>query len=419
MKAVVLETRGREAAVLAMDGGVYIAHGRYRVGETIDYKEAKRPSARQWVAAAAAMVALLGTSAGLWVDRNYVAYAEVSLDVNPSIVYTINRRDRVLGVRAVNEDAKGIVESLEQDGIRFATLNDAVDRTMALLENDGYLDEAQTDYVLVNVSADDDDRKTRLTGEVEEAMSKTMERDTTLEYRIDTSDRATAKDARDNGMSTGRYAAWKQKEEKPGDARYDMEAYSDMPVKEIIGGPSADDDRALPENEGAGAIPQPETPATPMETDPGATEPEEKNDSPAMNPQDSAEPRERAAAMDEEPEKESVGNDRNSQKMGVEKPATMQEDNSRPGGDQQVSPEPQEKSGTNGEGNRELPTDQRQPDGNDGTSQGKANGYASTQTDGRAGGRPAGESAGGIPNKAQGNPERGGGPSGSGPQPGR
>ena len=142
MKAVVLETRGREAAVLAMDGGVYIANGKYHVGETIDYREAKRPSVRQWAVAAAAVVALLDASAGLWVDRNYVAYAEVSLDVNLSIVYTVNRQDRVLGVRAVNEDAKGIVESLEQDGVRFATLTDAVDRTMALLEDEGYLDAA-------------------------------------------------------------------------------------------------------------------------------------------------------------------------------------------------------------------------------------------------------------------------------------
>ena len=255
MKAVVLETRGREAAVLAMDGGVYIANGKYHVGETIDYREAKRPSARQWVAAVAAMVVLLGASAGLWVDRNYVAYAEVSLDVNPSIVYTVNRRDRVLGVRTVNEDAKDIVESLEQDGIRFATLTDAVDRTMALLEDEGYLNEEQEDYVLVNVSADDGNRQTRLTGEVEADMSKTMERDATLEYRIDTSDRATAKDARDNGMSTGRYAAWKQEEEKPDDAHPDMEGYSDMPVREIMGGSAADGDRSMPENEGAESMP--------------------------------------------------------------------------------------------------------------------------------------------------------------------
>ena len=40
-------------------------------------------------------------------------------------------------------------------------------------------------------------------------------------------------------------AAWKQEEAKPDDAHPDMEDYSDMPVREIIGVPSADDDRTL------------------------------------------------------------------------------------------------------------------------------------------------------------------------------
>ena len=384
MKAVVLETRGREAAVLAMDGGVYIANGKYHVGETIDYREAKRPSARQWAAAAAAMVVLVGASAGLWVDRNFVAYAEVSLDVNPSIVYTVNRRDRVLGMRAVNEDAKGIVESLERDGIRFATLTDAVDRTMVLLEDEGYLDEAQADYVLVNVSADDDDRQTRLTEEVEEAMSKTMERDATLEYRIDVSDRATARDARDSGMSTGRYAAWKQEEEKPDDARADMKVYTDMPVKEIIGAPSADGDRKEPELEGAGLMPQPETAATQLTMDHGVAESKGIDDSLTTVPPDGAEPQEKADAVNTEPERESAGNDRDSQGMAAEK-SDMLEDNSQSKGNQQTPPESQEKRDTNKE---------------------------NTQADGKAG-----ESV--KPNKAQGNSERGRGPSGPGHQPGR
>ena len=404
MKAVVLETRGQEAAVLAMDGGVYIANGKYHVGETIDYREAKRPSARQWVAAAAAMVVLLGSSAGLWVDRNYVAYAEVSLDVNPSIVYTVNRRDRVLGVRAVNEDAKDIVESLEQDGIRFATLTDAVDRTMALLEDEGYLDEAQADYVLVNVSADDGDRQTRLTGEVEAAMSKTMERDATLEYRIDTSDRATAKDARDNGMSTGRYAAWKQEEEKPDDARPDMEAYSDMPVREIMGGPAADGDRTVPGNEGAEVMPQIETtsPSTPKDL----TEPEgerEEDRSEAVL-QEAPEPRETDSAVNDHDEKE----------KGEERSAPVQQADSQPEAEKPAEPEP-----VDGESNREMPDDQRQPNGCAAASNDRSDAQASPQTGPKNDGGHTGKSSGAQPNKAQGDPDRGGWTSDPGLQPGR
>lgn len=215
MRAVVLETRGSEAAILVNDGTVRIARGNFRVGETFEYKEQAKPTKRQWAAAAAAMVILLAGSTGMWIDRNYVTYAEVSLDVNPSIVYTLNKRDRVLGVRAVNEDAQSIVESLAEDNIRFMPLTDAVEKTMALLEDEGYLAEVTDDYVLLNVSADDKERQSRLSGDVENAMVHVKEQDSTLEYRIDHSDRSTAKEAKDSGMSIGRYSIWRDEQGRP------------------------------------------------------------------------------------------------------------------------------------------------------------------------------------------------------------
>lgn len=251
MKAVVLETRGREAAVLAKDGTVRIVRGRYSVGDIIEYGATVRQTVVRWAAAAAAMALLLGGSAAMWVDRNCVACAEVSLDVNPSIVFTVNKRDRVLTVRAVNADAEGIVDSLEQEGVRFVRLTDAVEHTMALLEDEGYLDAQTEDYVLLNVSADDDVRQERLSGEVESAMTRTMERDATLEYRIDRSDRETARRAAENGMSTGRYALWEQAgEARDGGEPPKKETYSDMPVRDMIGDGKengSDTGRARPE----------------------------------------------------------------------------------------------------------------------------------------------------------------------------
>lgn len=231
MKAVVLETRGRQAAILLKDGTVRIARGRYTVGEVIDCDVAPRPTWRQWTAAAAAMVALLGVSAGLWVDRNYIAYAEISLDVNPSIVYTLNKRDRVLSVRAANGDGAQIVEALKQGGVRFKPIEDAVDETMAMLEDAGYLDAGQEDYVLLNVSSDDEARREDLAGQVESAMGRTKQRDSTMEYRIDRSDRKTAREAAENGMSAGRYAAWQEKAEEDS-----KEAFREKPVREIMRG---------------------------------------------------------------------------------------------------------------------------------------------------------------------------------------
>lgn len=165
-----------------------------------------------------------------------ITYAEVSLDVNPSIVYSINKRDRVLSVQAANEDAENVVEQLKQDSIRFTPLPEAMEKTMDVLEGEGYLSEDTDDYVLINVSADDESRQNRLVDEVEDAMTQTMEQDSTLEYHIDRSDRNTARKAKNNGMSTGRYAAWQEAgREEHGSGEPSLEDYATKPVREIMG----------------------------------------------------------------------------------------------------------------------------------------------------------------------------------------
>ena len=253
MKAVVLETRERETAVLVNDGTVRIVRGVYNVGDIIDYR--LRPRFVQWIAAAAAMVVLVGGSATMWIDRNYVTYAEVSLDVNPSIVYSLNKRDRVLSVRAANEDAESIVTALEQEGVRFTPLSDAVEKTMSILDKQGYMDESTDDYVLINVSADNEGRQKRLSDEVETAMTATLEQNHTIEYRIDHSDRKTAREADEAGMSAGRYAAW-QRDEGASDVR----DYADKPVRELVDRNPDEDQR---DSEAKPAVAPADDPQTP------------------------------------------------------------------------------------------------------------------------------------------------------------
>ncbi len=264
MKAVVLETRGNEAAILVKDGTVRIAYGTYNVGDTIEYNKTSRPLLRYWAAAAAAIVAAVGITAGLWVDRNYITYAEVSLDVNPSIIYSVNKRDCVLSVQAVNEDADAIVEQLKQDSIRFSPLSEAVEKTMGMLESEGYLSEDTDDYVLINVSADDEARQDRLIDEVEDAMTQTMEQDSTLEYHIDRSARDTAREARNSGMSTGRYAAWQEASKEETDSgKPSKEDYATKPVREIIRKGTLSQDEQAP----GGKIPGGSVPGSQAPTD--------------------------------------------------------------------------------------------------------------------------------------------------------
>ena len=188
MKAVVVETRGPKAAVLPKDGTFRIAHGHYQVGETIDYRD-ETPSLRRCLAAAAAVVVGVGIGGGFWYDANYVAYGEVSIDAEPSIVYTVNKKNQVLSVTAANEEAESVVSMLEQEGIRFMPISGAVEKTMGIFATEGYLDEGREDCVLVSVSADDR-RRDRLSSEVEAGMRQAAA--PMMEYRIDQTERDTA-----------------------------------------------------------------------------------------------------------------------------------------------------------------------------------------------------------------------------------
>ncbi len=251
MKAIVMETRGKKAAILLKDGTFRTVRGRYSVGETIEYRETVHHSSRKWMAVAAAVVLMIALGGGLWYDAGYVAYAEVSLDVNPSIVYTINKRAQVLEVRAVNSEAFEAVNALKEEGLRFMPLSQAIDRTMALFESEGYLDADNEDYVLMNISTDSAGLQTRLASEINSGMELAMERDPSTEYRVDHSDRATAKRAAQNNMSTGRYAVWEQ---EGGDS--EPEKYAEMPIRELMGkspeiNPEKSEESSAPETEKA------------------------------------------------------------------------------------------------------------------------------------------------------------------------
>lgn len=291
MKAVVMETREKEAAVLLQDGTFRVVKGKYQVGETIEYRARKSAISRKWMSIAAAAVLMVGAGGGLWYDANYVAYAEISVDVNPSIVYTVNKRSRVLEVRAVNDEASEAVTALKKEGVRFMPVDEAIEKTMTFFEGEGYLSTADEDYVLLNVSADDSHMQESLVSFLETGMDQALKTNPTMEFRIDRSDRETARRAFENHMSTGRYAIWEQEggERKP-------EEYADMPIREVMGkpapeapaaqGPDAQPGTGLPSDSGSAPTqPAAEAPgAQSPDAQPGDDHPSGSGTAPAQEP---------------------------------------------------------------------------------------------------------------------------------------
>ena len=106
MKGIVLEIRGKTAAVLREDGVIVTTRQKCAVGDTIELKAEKvrfPGNAARNIAAAAAVFVLVGAGGGVYTYQNVSACSYVSLDVNPSMEFVLNRRNRVIEAAATRK----------------------------------------------------------------------------------------------------------------------------------------------------------------------------------------------------------------------------------------------------------------------------------------------------------------------------
>ena len=137
MNAVIVDIRGSSAAAMCENGSIVrVPDANYTVGQIIELREIRHrrsPSLRKigTVAAAAALILGIGTGTAY-----ATPYGTVTLDTDSAIEYTINRFDRVLRVKALNEEGEAVLETLDVDTIRFRPVEQAIEATLAWQESD-------------------------------------------------------------------------------------------------------------------------------------------------------------------------------------------------------------------------------------------------------------------------------------------
>lgn len=139
--------------------------------------------------------------------KGYSFYFEeisfVSIDINPSIELTLNRFDRVISVKAYNDDGKKIIKSLN---VKNKSYNDALE---ILINNDIFKKYINNNsYVSFAVQSNDIKKENTLLTEVQNSADNLITaHHKGIQVNCSTVDDSIRQQAHGHGMSVGKYQA--------------------------------------------------------------------------------------------------------------------------------------------------------------------------------------------------------------------
>ncbi len=154
MKAVIVEIRGNTVIMLSNDGSfIKRKNKNYEIGQEVEINMIKTFKSKRTLLVAAIVSCLMlvfgGTAYAYFTPTEYI-----SLDVNPSIEYSINTFNRVLSVVGVNDDGNTIVNSLEVNTLKNKDINDAISLTLTQIIKSDYLNNPENAVVITTSSND-------------------------------------------------------------------------------------------------------------------------------------------------------------------------------------------------------------------------------------------------------------------------
>ena len=153
MKAVIVDLNGNNAVALREDGRFEkIRNHNYSIGQELMLQpQMIRFPKQAAIAASAAIVIAACGGMGTYTWSNPISY--VSLDINPSIAYSLNAFNRVIAVDGMNEEGIAIVDAIG-DSLKNTDITTALTITVEQLSTDAYIDAENTNYMIIGVYSD-------------------------------------------------------------------------------------------------------------------------------------------------------------------------------------------------------------------------------------------------------------------------
>ena len=224
MKGIITEIQGRKAALLKENGElVQVSNRGYRVGQ-----EVRRSGAPALASAAAAAVLLFGGGGAAYA----LPYTHVTLDMNPSVEYTLNIFDRVIAAEGLDEDGESLLAGLD---FRNLTIDEAAEALVEELDEDGYFQDEAEDELLIAVESQGEARQLQVATRLQEKLElKTQNMGLEMAIMAVTMNQEQRQEAMGMGLSMGQYYAIRQAvgpDKDPADIPWNQ--YKEMTMKEL------------------------------------------------------------------------------------------------------------------------------------------------------------------------------------------
>ncbi len=163
MKGIVVDIKEGNASVLTENGEVRgVKDRRYRIGEEINLAEGLRLNSGlvRWGTGIAAALVLFATGAFAYTTPD----AYISVDVNPSVEISINMFDRVLDVKAVNDDGEELLSAIS---LTHMSIEKAMEQLTEKLMEENYITNDENGGVIITTSGEDPIKAEKLAARLE------------------------------------------------------------------------------------------------------------------------------------------------------------------------------------------------------------------------------------------------------------
>ncbi len=231
MKAVIVECSNGAAVALCDDGSFRkLKNKGYSIGqELLLQQKASANHIMQKLSICASLALVLLSFAGIGSYSYAKPYSFVSLDINPSIEYALNRYDKVISVSGINDEGQHVVSSIESD-VKNQNITTALGVTIRQLEKENYIVEQEYNHIIVSICSANDTKAKSIASRVD-----TFSVEETKVCSIDTM--TVSKEVKDNadslGITPGKLALIHAVAETTADSNFNVAEWTDKSVSEL------------------------------------------------------------------------------------------------------------------------------------------------------------------------------------------